>query len=94
MDEQMREKVKGTADRLIAEFCDSVAEQDWPMWATEAAGAMEDLLAALSQPAASQVPLTDDQIKTACGASDVYWAHSKLFIKAIAKATEAAHGIA
>lgn len=42
---------------------------------------------------ATRKPLTDEVIKNACGASDVYWAHSKLFILAIARAIEAAHDI-
>ena len=35
-------------------------------------------------------PLTDERIKEITGASDVYWAHSKLFILGIARAVEAA----
>ena len=38
-------------------------------------------------------PLTDEEIKQCTGASDDYWASSKLFILAIARAIEAAHGI-
>ena len=53
MDEQMREKVKNKADRLIAEFYDSVAEKDWAMWGGEAVDVLERLTAALSQPAAA-----------------------------------------
>ena len=38
-------------------------------------------------------PLTDEEIKQCTGASDAYWASSKLFILAIARSIEAAHGI-
>jgi hypothetical protein len=37
--------------------------------------------------------LTNEQIKEKTGASDEYWAQSKLFILGIARAIEAAHGI-
>ena len=36
------------------------------------------------------LPLTDEDIQKITGASDVYWAHSKTFILAIARAVEAA----
>lgn len=38
-------------------------------------------------------PLSDEQIKQATGATDDYWASSKLFIKAVFQAAEQAHGI-
>ena len=38
-------------------------------------------------------PLTDEQIKSACGASDEYWSTAKLYCIAITRITEAAHGI-
>ena len=38
-------------------------------------------------------PLTDEQIKSACGASDEYWSTAKLYCIAITRITETAHGI-
>jgi hypothetical protein len=52
-----------------------------------------DTLEAQSEMLATRHPLTETEIRNLVGAVDDFWATSKTWITAIARATEAAHGI-
>ena len=93
------DRLTAERDGLRAALAELMSECEWMPWCRIRKACQRAHPPAPEQPApalasAPRVPLTDEQIKAAVGASDEFWATSALWIKSVARAIERVHGIA